>query len=100
MELYNGIPHNYLTISALKLDNVFADTFGKSLYSITKQLLQCPGETYDITPFVDNHCKVPIEEIHAPSESRIILFNLEKGSSIAAFAVIASSIVFIAFYKY
>ena len=35
---------NCLTVSNLKLDNVFSDVFGKSSRSITEQILQHPGE--------------------------------------------------------
>ena len=39
--------------------------FGKSSRSITEQILQHPGETFDVAPFVDGRCKTPIEEIQA-----------------------------------
>ena len=57
--------HNCLTVSNLKLDDVFFDMFGKSSRSITEQILQHPGETFDVAPFVDGRCKTPIEEIQA-----------------------------------
>lgn len=44
--------HNGLTVSNLKLDDVFSDIFGKSSRSITEQILQHPGETFDVAPFV------------------------------------------------
>ena len=56
---------NCLTVSNLKLDDVFSDVFGKSSRSITEHILQHPGETFDVTPFVDKRCKTPIEEIQA-----------------------------------
>lgn len=56
---------NCLTVSNLKLDDVFSDVFGKSSRSIIKQILEHPGETFDITPFVHKRCKHPIEEIQA-----------------------------------
>ncbi len=56
---------NCLTVSNLKLDDVFSDVFGKSSRSITEQILQHPGEIFDVTPFVDGRCKTPIEEIQA-----------------------------------
>ena len=37
--------HNCLTVSNLKLDDVFSDIFGKSSRSITEQILQHPGNT-------------------------------------------------------
>lgn len=57
--------HNCLTVSNLKLDDVFTDIFGKSARSITEQILLHPGEFFDVTPFVDKRCKTPIEEIQA-----------------------------------
>jgi len=63
--------HNCLTVSGLKLDDVFSGIFGKSSRSITEQILQHPGETFDVTPFVDGRCKTPIEEIQAAVDGAI-----------------------------
>ena len=63
--------HNCLTVSNFKLDEVFSDIFGKSSRSITEQILQHPGETFDVTPFVDSRCKTPIEEIQAAVDGAI-----------------------------
>ena len=57
--------HNCLTVSNLKLDDVFSDIFGKSSRSITEQILQHPEEIFDVSPFVDGRCKTHIEEIQA-----------------------------------
>ena len=54
-----------LTVSNLKLDDVFSDVFGKSSRSITEYMLAHPGELFDVTPFVDGRCKTPVEEIQA-----------------------------------
>ena len=62
---------NCLTVSNLKLDDVFADVFGKSSRSITEYILEHPGETFDVTPFVDRRCKHPIEEIQAAVDGAI-----------------------------
>ena len=62
---------NCLTVSNLKLDDVFSDVFGKSSRSITEQILAHPGETFDVTPFVHGHCKTPIEEIQAAVDGAI-----------------------------
>jgi transposase len=56
---------NCLTVSNLKLDDVFSDVFGKSSRSITNYMLDHPGEAFDVTPFVDGRCKTPVEEIQA-----------------------------------
>jgi len=62
---------NCLTVSNLKLDDVFSDVFGKSSMSITKHILDHPGEQFNVAPFVNRHCKHPIEEIQAAVEGSI-----------------------------
>ena len=62
---------NCLTVSNLKLDDVFSDVFGKSSRSITEQILAHPGETFDVTPFVDRRCRTPIVEIQAAIDGAI-----------------------------
>ena len=62
---------NCLTVSNLKLDDVFSDVFGKSSRSITEHILQHPGEKFDIAPFVDSRCKTPITEIQAAVDGAI-----------------------------
>ena len=62
---------NCLTVSNLKLDDVFSDVFGKSASSIIVYILNHPGEHFDVTPFVDKHCKHPIEEIQAAIDGSI-----------------------------
>ena len=54
---------NCLTVSSLKLDDVFSDVFGKSGRSITEYILSHPGEKFDVTPFVDKRCKTPVDVI-------------------------------------
>lgn len=62
---------NCLTVSNLKLDDVFSDVFGKSARSITNYILDHPGETFDVSPFVDPRCKTPISEIQAAVDGAI-----------------------------
>lgn len=62
---------NCLTVSNLKLDDVFSDVFGKSSRSITDYMLDHPGETFDVTPFVDGRCKTPVAEIQAAVDGAI-----------------------------
>ena len=62
---------NCLTVSNLKLDDVFSDVFGKSARSITNYILDHPGETFDVAPFVDKRCKTPLEEIQAAVDGAI-----------------------------
>ena len=54
---------NCLTVSNLKLDDVFTDVFEKSSMSITKYILDHPGESFDVAQFVDRRCKTPIDVI-------------------------------------
>ena len=54
---------NCLTVSSLKLDDVFSDVFGKSARSIIEYILAHPGEKFDVTPFIDKRCKAPIDQI-------------------------------------
>ena len=54
---------NCLTVSSLKLDDVFSDVFGKSARSITEYILAHPGEKFNVAPFVDKRCKTPIDQI-------------------------------------
>lgn len=63
--------HNCLTVSNLKLDDVFSDIFGKSSRSITEQILQHPREIFDVPPFVDSRCKTPIEEMQATVDDAV-----------------------------
>jgi len=62
---------NCLTVSNLKLDDVFSDVFGKSARSITNYILEHPGEQFDVAPFVDGRCKAPIEEIQAAVDGSV-----------------------------
>ena len=62
---------NCLTISNLKLDDVFSDVFGKSSRSIISYILEHPGEKFDVAPFVDRRCKHPVEEIQAAVDGAI-----------------------------
>ena len=62
---------NCLTVSNLKLDDVFSDVFGKSSRSITEYMLAHPGEIFDVAPFVDSRCKTPMEEIQAAVDGAI-----------------------------
>ena len=62
---------NCLTVSNLKLDDVFSDIFGKSARSITNYILDHPGETFDVSPFVDPRCKTPVSEIQAAIDGAI-----------------------------
>ena len=62
---------NCLTVSNLKLDDVFTDVFGKSSRSIIQQILDHSGETFDVTPYIHKNCKHPVEEIQAAIDGAI-----------------------------
>ena len=62
---------NCLTVSNLKLDDVFSDVFGKSSRSIISYILEHPGEKFDVAPFIDKRCKHPVEEIQAAVDGAI-----------------------------
>ena len=62
---------NCLTVSNLKLDDVFSDVFGKSARSIANYILEHPGETFDVSPFVAPRCKTPVSEIQAAVDGAI-----------------------------
>ena len=62
---------NCLTVSNLKLDDVFSDVFGKTSRSITEYILAHPGETFDVSPFVHKGCKHSLEEIQAAIDGAI-----------------------------
>jgi len=62
---------NCLTVSNLKLDDVFADVFGKSSRSIINYILEHPGEKFDVTPFIDKRCKHPVDEIQAAVDGAV-----------------------------
>lgn len=62
---------NCLTVSNLKLDDVFSDVFGKSSRSIIQHILDHPGEHFDISPFVDRRCKHSVDEIQAAVDGAV-----------------------------
>lgn len=62
---------NCLTVPILKLGDMFSNVFGKSSCSIIGWILEHPGKTFDVTPFVDKRCKHSIEEIQAAVDGAI-----------------------------
>jgi len=69
---------NCLTISNIKLDDVFTDVFGKSASAITDHLLEHPGEHFDVAAYVHGRCKTPIPEIQAAVDGSICHEQAEK----------------------
>lgn len=68
---------NCLTVSNIKLDDVFTDVFGKSASAITSRLLES-SEPFDVAPFVDGRCKTPVEEIQAAVDGIMCANQAEK----------------------
>ena len=54
---------NCLTVSNIKLDDVFSDVFGKSASAITDQLLLYPDGSFDVAPFMNAQCKATPEKV-------------------------------------
>ena len=69
---------NCLTVSNLKLDDVFDDVFGKSASAIINRILENPNESFDVKPFVDKRCRTPIDEIQAAVDGIICAEQAEK----------------------
>ena len=56
---------NCLTVSNIKLDDVFSDVFGKAASAITTRLLES-NEPFDVKPYLTKNIKKPIEQILPP----------------------------------
>lgn len=69
---------NCLTVSNVKLDDVFSNVFGKSATAIITHLIEHPGEPFDVTPYVDGRCKTPIPDIQDAIDGSICLQQAGK----------------------
>ncbi len=69
---------NCLTVSNLKLDDVFSDVFGKSSSAIIEQILEHPNEPFDVSQFLKKGCKTPVEEIQAAVDGAVCSEQAEK----------------------
>lgn len=69
---------NCLTVSNFKLDDVFSNVFGKSASAIITQLLEHPGVTFDVAPFVDGRCHTPIAQIQEAVDGSFAPEQAEK----------------------
>jgi transposase len=56
---------NCLTVSNIKLDDVFTDVFGKSASAITNALLLHPDGGFDVAPLMDSRCKASPQKVQA-----------------------------------
>ncbi len=60
---------NCLTVSNIKLDNVFSDVFGKTASAITDRLLKS-GKPFDVAPYLCKRIKTPAEKIQAAVDGK------------------------------
>jgi len=68
---------NCLTVSNIKLDDVFSDVFGKSASAITARMLE-DNEPFDVSPFIHKSCKTSVEEIQAAVDGVMCAQQAEK----------------------
>ena len=68
---------NCLTVSNIKLDDVFSDVFGKAASAITTRLLES-NEPFDVKPYLTKNIKKPIEQIQAAVDGDMCAEQAEK----------------------
>ena len=68
---------NCLTVSNIKLDDVFSDVFGKAATAITTRLLES-NEPFDVKPYLTKNIKNPIEQIQAAVDGEMCAEQAEK----------------------
>ena len=68
---------NCLTVSNIKLDDVFSDVFGKAASAITTRLLES-SEPFDVTPYLTKNIKTPVEKIQAAVDGEMCAEQAEK----------------------
>ena len=68
---------NCLTVSNIKLDDVFSDVFGKAASAITSRLLES-NEPFDVAPFLNKKVKTPVEKIQAAVDGEMCVEQAEK----------------------
>jgi transposase len=68
---------NCLTVSNIKLDDVFSDVFGKAASAITDRLLES-SEPFDVTPYLTKGLKASPEEIQAAVDGVMCANQAEK----------------------
>ena len=68
---------NCLTVSNIKLDDVFSDVFGKAATAITTRLLES-SEPFDVTPYLTKGIKAPVEKIQAAVDGEMCAEQAEK----------------------
>ena len=68
---------NCLTISNIKLDDVFSDVFDKATSAITTRLLES-NEPFDVATYLNKHIKPPVEKIRAAVDGEMCAEQAEK----------------------
>jgi len=68
---------NCLTVSNIKLDDVFSDVFGKAASAITERLLES-NEPFDVTPYLTKGIKASPEEIQDAVDGIMCAQQAEK----------------------
>ena len=68
---------NCLTVSNIKLDDVFSDVFGKTASAITERLLES-NKSFDVTPYLSKRIKTPVEKIQAAVDGEMCAEQAEK----------------------
>lgn len=68
---------NCLTVSNIKLDDVFSDVFGKTASAITDRLLE-KNEPFDVAPYLSKRIKTPAEKIQAAVDGEMCAEQAEK----------------------
>lgn len=69
---------NCLTVSNIKLDDVFSDVFGKSASAITDQLLLHPDGSFDVSDYIDHRCKASPDKIQAAIDGLMCSEQVQK----------------------
>lgn len=73
---------NCLTVSNIKLDDVFADVFGKSASAIINQILLHPDGNFDVMPFIDRRCKASNEKIQAAVDGLLCSIPINRAFTV------------------
>ena len=68
---------NCLTVSNIKLDDVFSDVFGKTATAITARLLES-SKPFDVTPYLIKGIKASVEKIQAAVNGEMCAEQAEK----------------------
>ena len=69
---------NCLTVSNIKLDDVFSDIFGKSASAIIEQLMLHPDGDFDVAPFIHRRCKASPEKAQAAVDGLMCSEQMQK----------------------